>query len=166
MPKLMIAVIGGNEASPDHLKAGEQIGRGLARDGVTIVCGGLGGVMEAVCKGAKEQGGTTIGILPGQNPRDANPWVDFAICTSIGYARNILVVKSGMAVIAVDGSYGTLSEIGHALSEGIPVIGLDTWNLSRNGNEDTSIIVATDPDEAVRIAIGLARQRSCLLSKQ
>ncbi len=138
----------------------EEGGRELARRGATVVCGGLKGVMEAVCRGAKAQDGVTIGILPGSDPADANPWVDYPICTGMGYGRNLAVVKSGRAVIAVDGSYGTLSEIGHALGDGIPVVGLNTWALARNGQTDGAIIRASTPAEAVEVALDLAQQRS------
>ena len=138
----------------------EEVGRELARRGATVVCGGLKGVMEAVCRGAKAQDGVTIGILPGSDPADANPWVDYPICTGMGYGRNLAVVKSGRAVIAVDGSYGTLSEIGHALGDGIPVVGLNTWALARNGQTDGAIIRASTPAEAVEVALDLAQQRS------
>ena len=109
--------------------------------------------MEAVCKGCKSAGGTTIGILPGDDPQEANRWVDIPICTGMRYARNVIVVKTGVAVIAVDGGYGTLSEIAHALGEGIPVIGLNTWAIARNGQNDVQIIRAVNPVNAVDKAI-------------
>ena len=124
-----------------------------------MVCGGLGGVMEAACKGASSEGGVTIGILPGESRRAANPYVQVPVVTGIGYARNVAVVKSAQAVIAIDGSYGTLSEIGHALQSGIPVIGLNTWSLSRKGQPDNSIIPAQNPAEAVDKALSLARNQ-------
>jgi len=123
--------------------------------GAILVCGGLGGVMEAACKGAQSEGGVTIGILPGESRQAANPYVQIPIVTGIGYARNVAVVKSAQAVIAIGGSYGTLSEIGHALQSGIPVIGLNTWSLSRNGQQDNSIILAQNPTEAVNKALNL-----------
>ncbi|MFH1775501.1 MAG: TIGR00725 family protein [Chloroflexota bacterium] len=115
----------------------------------------MGGVMEAACKGASAEGGLTIGILPGENRRAANPYVHLPIVTGIGYARNVAVVKSARAVIAVGGSYGTLSEISHALQSGIPVIGLATWSIAKNKKEDNSIIRAEDAAEAVETALGL-----------
>ena len=157
--KLVIAVIGGSDAGPQAWAMAEEVGRDLARRGIVVVCGGLTGVMEAVCRGAKEAGGTTIGILPGSDPQDSNPYVDIPICTAIGYARNVAVVLTGRAVIAVDGSYGTLSEIGHALAENVPVIGLDTWDLARNGLDDDRIITATDAADAVEKAVAAARRR-------
>ena len=159
MKALIISVIGGREASPEVRNWAEQVGRELARRGAIVACGGLTGVMEAVCRGAKSAGGTTIGILPGSDPKDANEWVDIPICTGIGYARNIIVVHTGRAVIAVDGAYGTLSEIGHALADDLPVIGLDTWSLSRNGSVDGQIIIAKDPVDAVDKALEAARKR-------
>ncbi|MBA7471738.1 hypothetical protein ES707_07048 [subsurface metagenome] len=113
--------------------------------------------MEAACKGAQSEGGVTIGILPGESRQAANPYVQIPIVTGIGYARNVAVVKSAQAVIAIGGSYGTLSEIGHALQSGIPVIGLNTWSLSRNGQQDNSIIPAQNPTEAVNKALNLTR---------
>ncbi len=112
--------------------------------------------MEAVCKGAKSEGGVTIGILPGDDPKSANSYVDIPICTGIGHARNVLVVKTGRAVIAVDGSYGTLSEIAHALAEGIPVVGINTWTFLREGELDSGVILADNPVDAVEQAVKLA----------
>ena len=134
----------------------EEVGRELARRGAILVCGGLGGVMEAACRGASSEGGVTIGILPGENRRAANPHVQIPIVTGTGYARNVAVVKSAQAVIAIGGNYGTLSEIGHALQSGLPVIGLNTWSLSKNGQPDNSIIPAQSPVEAVDKALSLA----------
>jgi uncharacterized protein (TIGR00725 family) len=153
--KKLVAVIGGSECSSPEAQSAESIGRELARRGATLVCGGLGGVMEAACKGARAEGGITIGILPGDR-QAANPYVQIPIVTGIGYARNLIVVKSAQAVIAVGGSYGTLSEISHALQNKIPVIGLNTWSLSRNGQTDSSIILAQNPIEAVDKALKLA----------
>ena len=150
-----IGVIGGSEASPQVAKLAEEVGREIARRGAALVCGGLGGVMEAACKGASEEGGLTIGILPGESRRLANPYVQIPIATGIGYARNVAVVKSSQAVIAIDGSYGTLAEIGHALQSGIPVIGLGTWAISMDGKADNKIIVARNPREAVEKAFSL-----------
>ena len=157
--KKFIAVIGGAQCSSEEARLAEETGRGLAKRGATLVCGGMGGVMEAACKGASLEGGITVGILPGENRQQANPYVQIPIVTGIGYARNVAVVKSAQAVIAIGGSYGTLSEIGHALQSGIPVIGLNTWSLSRNGQTDNSIIVAQNPAEAVRKALSLATKR-------
>jgi len=152
----IIAVIGGSQCSKEEAKIAEEVGRQLARQGAILVCGGLSGVMEAACKGASSEGGVTIGILPGESRQSANPYVQIPIVTGIGYARNITVVKSAQAVIAIDGNYGTLSEISHALQSGIPVIGLNTWSLSRNSKQDDSIILAKNAAEAVDKALNLA----------
>ena len=154
--KKFIAVIGGNEPSTEEAQVAEEVGRELARRGAVLVCGGLGGVMEAACRGAQAESGLTIGILPGESRQSANPYVQIPIVTGMGYARNVAVVKSAQAVIAVGGSYGTLSEIGHALQSGIPVIGLNTWSLFKNGKQDNSIIPAQNPVEAVDKALNLA----------
>ena len=154
--KKIIAVIGGEQPSSEEAKLAEEVGRELARRGAILVCGGLGGVMEAASKGAVSEGGTTIGILPRDNRQQANPYIQIPIVTGMGYARNVIVVKSAQAVIAIDGSYGTLSEIGHALQYNIPVIGLNTWSLSRNSQPDSSIIPAQDPIDAVNKALRLA----------
>ena len=154
--KKFIAVIGGGECLPQEAETAEVVGREIARQGAILVCGGLGGVMEAACKGAHSEGGVTIGILPGDKRQPANPYVQIPIVTGIGYARNVIVVKSAQAVIAVGGSYGTLSEISHALQNGIPVIGLNTWSLSRNGQQASSIILVKNPAEAVSKALNLA----------
>jgi len=113
-------------------------------------------VMEAACKGASSEGGITIGILPGDSRQAANSYVQIPIATSLGYARNAAVVKSAQAVIAIGGSYGTLTEIGYALQSGIPVIGLNTWAISRNSKLNNSIIPAESPAEAVKKALELA----------
>ena len=154
--KRFIAVIGGEQPSPQEAELAEEVGRELAIKGAILVCGGLGGVMEAACQGAQSEGGVTIGILPGESRQAANPYVQIPIVTGIGYARNLAVVKSAQAVIAIGGSYGTLSEISHALQSGIPVIGLNTWSLFRNGQQDNSIILAQNPTEAVNKALNLA----------
>jgi len=159
---MMIAVIGDSSCSPEEAKLAETVGELLAQQSVTIVCGGLGGVMEAVCRGAKSKGGLTVGILPGQDSSMANLWVDIPVVTGTGEARNVAVVKSAQAVIAIGGSYGTLSEIAYALKNKIPVIGLNTWSLSRNGQEDDSIIRVQNTAEAVDKAIFFANKgRRC-----
>ena len=155
---MVIAVIGASQCSKEIAQIAEDVGRELAKRGVTLVCGGLGGVMEAACRGAKMEGGTTIGILPGTSRHEANPYVDIPIVTGMGEARNIIVVRSAQAAIAVSGEYGTLSEIAYALKLGIPVIGLGTWQLAKEGREVRDIVVAETPKEAVEKAIALARQ--------
>jgi len=154
-----IAVIGGSNSSQQAAELAEEVGCEIAKQGAILVCGGLGGVMEAACKGASREGGLTIGVLPGDNRLSANPYVQIPIVTGIGYARNVAVVKSAQAVIAIDGSYGTLSEIGHALQSEIPVIGLNTWSLSIDGQADNSIIPADNPKDAVKKAIELINKQ-------
>ena len=160
---MIISVIGSsNPAKQEHVDLAEAVGRELAKRGIMVVCGGLTGIMEAVCRGAKAEGGITIGILPGRAAKDANSFVDIPIVTAMGYSRNVIVVHTGRAVIAVGGAFGTLSEIGHALGDGIPVIGLKTWELSRNGDGmpvDGSIIPASDPVDAVEKAVAAATAR-------
>ena len=154
--KKFVAVIGGGECSKEEAELAEAVGHELAKQGAILVCGGLGGVMEAACKGASAEGGITIGILPGDSRQAANPYVQIPIVTGMGYARNVVVVKSAQAAIAIGGSYGTLSEISHALQSNIPVIGLNTWALSKNDQQDNSIIPAQNPAEAVDKALNLA----------
>jgi uncharacterized protein (TIGR00725 family) len=124
-----IAVVGPGDATAPQLDAAEQIGRGLARGGAIVVCGGLGGVMAAACRGADSAGGITVGILPGLDRGAANQWVRVAIPTGLGELRNGLVVRAGQAMVAVGGAYGTLSEVALALKTGVPVIGLATWEI-------------------------------------
>jgi uncharacterized protein (TIGR00725 family) len=156
---LFIGVIGGGEVSPAIAGLAEEVGREIARCGALLVCGGMGGVMEAACRGAVSEGGLTVGILPGDSRAAANPYVKIPIVTGIGYARNVAVVKSSQAIIAIDGSYGTLTEIAYALQSGIPVVGLGTWAISCNGEEDKNIIRADSPGEAVEKALNLASGR-------
>jgi len=151
--KKFIAVIGPGEASPKELELAEAIGRLIARQGAVLICGGMGGVMEAACRGACLEKGQTIGILPVDNREMANPYVQVPIVTGMGQARNVVVVRSAQVVIAIGGGYGTLSEIGHALRCGIPVIGLNTWSLVKNGQPDRSIIQTKSPAEAVELAL-------------
>lgn len=157
--KMNIAVIGDSACSAEEARLAETVGELLAQRGATVVCGGLGGVMEAVCRGAKSKGGLTVGILPGGDADMANPWVDIPVVTGLGEARNVLVVKSAQAVIAIGGGYGTLSELAYALKSGIPVIGLNTWSLSRNGRGDDSIVRLESATEAVDQAVCLTRTR-------
>jgi uncharacterized protein (TIGR00725 family) len=151
--KPVIAVIGASKAGAKELAAAEEVGRLIARSGAILVCGGMGGVMEAACRGASAGGGLTIGILPGENGQAANEFVHISIATGVGYARNLAVVRSARAVIAVGGSYGTLSEIAYALQGSLPVIGLDTWRISRNGKFDKAIVPAENPEDAVGKAL-------------
>jgi hypothetical protein len=148
---LIISVIGASKTNSETFKLAEEVGAELARRGIFVVCGGRSGVMEAVCKGARTHGGLTIGILPNDSRNEANPYVDIAIPTGLGIARNVIVVKAGEAVIAIDGEYGTLSEIAIALKEQIPVISLSEWILPKEMHRN--IIFASTPLEAVDKAI-------------
>jgi len=123
----MIGVIGAGRCDNETYESARRVGAGIARMGATLVCGGLGGVMEGACQGAHEAGGQAVGILPGPDRAQANPYVTIPIVTDLGYARNVLVVRSSDLLIAISGGYGTLSEISIALKIGKPVIGLSTW---------------------------------------
>jgi uncharacterized protein (TIGR00725 family) len=158
--RLQIAVIGAGRATAAECAAAEQVGRRIAEAGAVVVCGGLGGVMEAACRGARAAGGTTVGILPGTDRSEANDFVDVAIPTGIGEARNAVVVATADAVVAVGGEFGTLSEIALALKAGRPVIGLDSWELARRGTAVAGVQPAGGPDEAAALALGQARRPS------
>jgi len=125
----VVAVIGGRDAGPDILKEAERLGGLLAKRGWVVLTGGLGGVMEAASKGAFEEGGITVGILPQDHPEEANPYVMIPVCTGLGIGRNVIIVRSAEVVFAVGGGYGTLSEIAYALQMGKPVIGIRTWDI-------------------------------------
>ncbi len=153
----LVAVIGAARCGPDQARAAEMVGRLLAEGGAVLVCGGRGGVMEAACHGAKLAGGLTVGILPGADPAQANPYVDVPIATGLGEARNAIVAGSAQVVIAIGGQYGTLSEIAFALKRELPVIGLDTWPLQAADGSLSPIIRLADPAEAARRALDLAR---------
>ena len=144
--RIRIAVIGGSRPGRQAVETALEVGRLIARAGAVVVCGGLGGVMEAACRGAREEGGLAIGILPGASPADANPWVDVAVATGLGYTRNALVVMNADAVIAIDGEYGTLSEIAYGKIHGKTVVGLGTWEVK-------GVEPAATPEEAVRMAL-------------
>ena len=158
MKKKIVGVIGASTADSATLNKAEKVGRLIAKNGAILVCGGLGGVMEAACRGAKAIGGLTVGILPGTDPSEANPYVDIPIVTGIRCARNVIITRTAQAVIAVGGSYGTLSEIGFALAFGTPVVGLGTWEVKREGHPPAPIVYAATPEEAVDSALGLARR--------
>ncbi|MGH2453609.1 MAG: TIGR00725 family protein [bacterium] len=147
-----IAVIGERQTSSALEEAAETIGREIAGRRGILICGGMGGVMEAACRGAASAGGVVVGILPTDGAEDANPYVTIPLPTGLGEGRNILVVRGAEAVIAVGGGYGTLSELGHALKIGLPVIGLDTWEISRAGLPPARIRRTRDPLEAVEWA--------------
>jgi len=150
---LQIGVIGAGECSAKDYKIAYEVGREIANAGAVLVCGGLGGIMEGACKGTKKNKGVTVGILPGDSKKDANPYVDISIVTSLSHARNNLVVRSSDVIIAIKGGYGTLSEIAIALKIGKKVIGIDTWDVSEE------IIQATDAKDAVRKVLAVAKKK-------
>ncbi len=151
---MYVAVIGGQVCSPEEERIAYEVGLHLAKSGAVLVCGGLGGVMEAACKGAKEAGGVTIGILPGPFRSDANPYVDYAIATDMGQARNAIIIRTVDAVVAVGGEYGTLSEIALALKMGKRVVAISSWEIRRRGVPDDRILNADDAAAAVKMAVG------------
>lgn len=152
-----LAVIGPSEAQAQTLELAEQLGAEIARNGALLICGGLGGVMEAAARGAKRAGGWTVGILPTGDTRSANPFIDIPIATGMDEARNVILVRTAQAVIAVAGAYGTLSEIAFALKLGVPVIGLGTWELRAPDGSAPPIIRAGSPAEAVQKALAAVR---------
>jgi uncharacterized protein (TIGR00725 family) len=149
----IVGVIGSSKADPATLALAEEVGVEIAKMGAAVVCGGLSGVMEAVCKGARSAGGLTIGIIPSDNKADANQYVQIPIVTGMGMGRNVMLVKTADVVIAVGGEFGTLSEIAHALNIGKKVIGLSTWKLERAHTRSIpNLVEANNPKEAVRLA--------------
>nr|MBA2599788.1 TIGR00725 family protein [Actinomycetota bacterium] len=148
-----IGVIGAGEPDRTTEDTAESVGRLLAERGAVVICGGLGGVMEAACRGARSAGGVTVGILPGTERRHGNAYLDIALPTGIGEMRNALIVRASDALIAVAGEFGTLSEIAFAIKTGVPVVGIDTWDLSKRGRADGSILRAASPGEAVDRAL-------------
>lgn len=149
--KVKIAVLGGAVCTPEASELAYEVGSLIAERGGVLICGGRGGVMEAACKGASDRGGLTVGILPGDLAEEANRFVHIALPTGLGEARNVIIVKSADAAIAVNGSYGTLSEIAFCLKLGVPVVGLRTWTI------DPNIHQAQSAAEAVELAFQLAR---------
>lgn len=155
---VIIGVIGGQHPPREAIDFAEEVGYLIARKGAVLICGGLEGVMEAACKGAKRGGGLTIGLLPTGKKSDANPFVDIPIPTALGTARNVVLVRTADALVAVDGSYGTLSEISHAFERGKPVVGLKTWNMASLGIPPELFLIAETPAEAVGKAYEIARR--------
>lgn len=143
-----VAVVGPGAASAEQIAAAEAVGRGLAQAGAIVVCGGLGGVMAAACRGAAAAGGLTVGILPGTDRAAANEWVQVSLPTGIGELRNGLVVRAAGAVIAIGGAYGTLAEIAFALKQDIPVIGVGSWAID-------GVQAADSPQDAVAQALAV-----------
>lgn len=151
-----IAVAGTGSASEEQRAVAEEAGAALGRAGAVVVCGGLGGVMEAACRGARSVGGTTVGLLPGSDRSAANPFIDVVIATGMGELRNGLVVRACDAVIAVGGEFGTLSEVALALKAGLPVVGVDTWTLAKPDGPIDAIRQAPDGTTAAELALRLA----------
>ena len=149
-------MVGGSVPDQKASALAREVGRRLAEAGATVVCGGLGGVMEAVARGAAEAGGTVIGIVPGADAGDANPHCTHVVAAATGIARNLAVVASADAVIAIGGGWGTLSEIAHARQLGRPVIAVASWRVSAATplEDGDGIAVAEDPAEAVELALG------------
>ena len=141
----VIAVIGGREASEYQLELASDVGRGIAKKGAVLLSGGMGGIMEAACKGAKEAGGVTIGIIPGSNRNEANDYVDFCIATGIGIARNAILMHTCDGAVAIGGRYGTLSEMAYAGQLDKPLVSLDSWVF------DEKVICAKTADEALQV---------------
>ena len=158
-----VAVVGGDAAAGDDACAAAfEVGRELARRGCVLICGGLGGVMEAACAGAAGEGGVTVGLLPGSDRSEGNPHLSVAIATGMGEMRNALVVRAADVVIAIGGGYGTLSEVAFALKTGRPVIGLSTWDLARAGAPDDRLIACQNAPAAVECALSAAGLKSTL----
>jgi uncharacterized protein (TIGR00725 family) len=152
--KPRLGVLGSSSCSLRIRELAAEVGRQIGKAGALLVCGGRGGVMEAAARGAKEVGGITVGILPGESDSEANPYIDIPIVTGMGQARNTINILTSQAVIAVAGAYGTLSEIALARVAGIPVIGLETWSMTDpEGRTAPGVMLAKDPEEAVRMAL-------------
>jgi uncharacterized protein (TIGR00725 family) len=154
--RVQISVIGGSQGEAEILRDAEEVGRGIAEGGAVLVCGGRTGVMEAASKGAAGAGGTVVGVLPTDSPEDANPHVTHVIATGIGHARNLAVVASGDAVIALGGEWGTLSEIAFARRLERPVIALRSWPLRNRAGSDLGIVEADTAETAVEAALSAA----------
>ena len=146
---MLIGVVGGERASPDSLQLAYEVGAELAARGHTLICGGRGGVMLESCRGAKSQRGLTVGILSGEDATDANEFVDVPIITAMGFIRNAIIARSAEALIAIDGSYGTLSEIAFALIAGRTVVGLGTWELRDGDGVEPPLVRVTTAREAL-----------------
>lgn len=154
-----VAVCGPDPAAPEVAEQAEEVGRLVARAGAVLVCGGLGGAMEAASRGAALDGGIVVGILPGTSRSQGNPHLSVAIPTGMGEMRNTLLVRAADVVIAVAGEYGTLSEIAFALKIGVPVVGLGTWELAKDGRPVEAFVRAHTPEQAVAEALRLAGER-------
>jgi uncharacterized protein (TIGR00725 family) len=149
----IVGVVGSGSCDERISQVAEEVGERLAREGLVVLTGGRGGVMEAASRGAKKVGGLTVGVLPGESRADANRYVDLPIVTGLGEARNVIVARSSEVLVAIAGEYGTLSEIALALKMGRPVIGLHTWPLAMD------ILVVEDPEQAVEKVIDSLERR-------
>ena len=156
--QVYVGVVGASECTAAEASLAEEVGREVARRGGVLLCGGRRGVMEAAAKGAQQAGGLVVGILPGTDRREGNPYLTVAVATGLGDARNAVIACASDVLIAVAGGYGTLSEIGHALKMGRPVVGLLTWELSRPGGT-FAVHRARNAREAVDLAFRLADQK-------
>ncbi len=155
---IKIGIIGGSKISKEIYNDALEVGKLVAKGGAILVSGGMGGVMEAASKGAKEAGGLVVGILPGEDKSEANPYVDIPIFTGLGWMRNILVIRNSDVLIALDGSYGTLSEIAYAFLYKKTVFGIKTWNLSKTDKlTGEGVISCSNPREAVEKALKAAQ---------
>jgi uncharacterized protein (TIGR00725 family) len=157
--RLYVGVAGASRPEPPLLDEAEVLGRRLGEAGAVVVCGGGPGVMEAVCRGAQSAGGTTIGLLPGLDRAEGNPYLTVSLPTGLGQGRNLLLVRSSDALVAVGGGFGTLSEIALALRTGIPVVGLATWSLGLDARPVPAFPVAEDAEAAARLVLEAARSR-------
>lgn len=151
--RVTVSVVGAHEATPRTAKLARQVGRMVAEEGCVLVCGGLQGLMKEACRGAKEAGGLTVGILPGKDKADANEFVDIALPTTIGFSRNVIVAASADIVIALPGSYGTESEICYACVYGRPVINLGGWKVP-------GLIKARGLGDARKVFLRLLKERN------
>jgi uncharacterized protein (TIGR00725 family) len=156
---LYIGVAGASQPEWEVVRQAEVLGRRLAEAGAVVVCGGGGGVMAAVCRGASAAGGTTVGLLPGLDRGEGNPYLGVSLPTGLGQGRNLLLVRSSDALVAVGGGFGTLSEIALALRTGVPVVGLATWSLALGGQPVEAFPVAADADAAASLVIEAAQAR-------
>ena len=155
--KRRIAVLGTSRATAELDRIAEEVGSRIASSGAILLCGGMSGVMEAAARGCRRAGGTSVGILPGESELEANPYIDIPVVTGLREARNIVLVRSCHAAIAIGGGYGTLSEIGLALRLAIPVIGLRTWRFEFPPEPHPGLHYTETPQEAVDSALRLAR---------
>ena len=152
--KPVIAIIGAGKCSKKLCDMAADIGKYVAENGGVVLCGGLGGIMEGAARGAKEAGGTTIGIIPSENKADANRFIDYVIPSGFGEARNVLIIRSADAIVALPGKFGTLSEMAFALISGKPIVSVQAWKL---GDE---ILQVDDHIEAAKLALELAKKQN------